>query len=449
MSFLNKYSLINFILDLKKALIPYAPKGFIAKGGREKGMVSDEGLSKLLGQDLKRIRLDRINFNKNTKYNLSLERLESYYQGLKKNIGIKADEFRIYFDKYFNDNKIPKFQSRIYKFHPNIILDYFKTIDIKEKAYWFGWLFAEANLYRRKEDQQIEFSVTVNVKDGIIIKRFIESIGFNPKYVKYRKRTKYNEKGEPYVSRTFRIKFKSKVFASNLINKGMFIGKKAGKIRLISLKSREFYLAFLLGFFDGDGSVYLEDSGDISANIYSKSKLFLEDIKIQFQLPYKIVKAKRLLKNGTEVIYYSIALGMELYNELMVNFQDSLPRKRIISKVTYNYPIKFLFSKEKLNMLLINHSLEEIAGFHKKKYGIEINKTTVAYWRDKWRLESRDRKKFHFSKEDLAILMKQYNIQEIVKLHKEKTGININPLTVYYWRDKWGLEPIYHWNKKE
>ena len=41
--------------------------------------------------------------------------------------------------------------------------------------------------------------------------------------------------------------------------------------------------------------------------------------------------------------------------------------------------------------------------------------------------------------------MEKYTINDIAKLHEEKFNIKIDPSTISYWRDKWELEPRYHW----
>jgi hypothetical protein len=82
-------------------------------------------------------------------------------------------------------------------------------------------------------------------------------------------------------------------------------------------------MAFLLGFFDGDGS-----HSENSPRIYSKSKKFLYDIVEVFHLPkYRFPKPKYNLNGKLELYYLSI--GAELFMELIENYTWSLPRKRI------------------------------------------------------------------------------------------------------------------------
>jgi len=81
------------------------------------------------------------------------------------------------------------------------------------------------------------------------------------------------------------------------------------------LSSRELLLAFLLGFFDGDGK-----RG--STRITSSSLKFLDQIKIKFNLPYTIYHEPG--KNA-----WSLHLGAELFNHMLDNYKKSIPRKRV------------------------------------------------------------------------------------------------------------------------
>lgn len=56
-------------------------------------------------------------------------------------------------------------------------INYFKKIDSKQKAYWLGWLVAESHLSRKF------LRIQIGIKDGILIKRFIEDLGLNPRKV--------------------------------------------------------------------------------------------------------------------------------------------------------------------------------------------------------------------------------------------------------------------------
>ena len=142
------------------------------------------------------------------------------------------------------------------------------------------------------------------------------AIGFNPKRVEYSKRIKYNNDEELYLSRTFRVRIRNRLFAENLMNYGFPVGKKASKIRFPLLKSKDFDLAFLLGFFDGDGYISHSKFGKVKEiKIFSKSRLFLSDVKSRFELEYKIGQNKGRKKDGTTTYLNTLNLGFSLYKK--------------------------------------------------------------------------------------------------------------------------------------
>ena len=327
----------------------------------------------------------------NPNYLLTKEIINKWIKALKINNCYSSITKEI-IDKYNKYNNLSS--KRIYLFinHPNFYLDYFKVIDSKEKAYWLGWLYAEGNIYKKKDGQLI-LSVQIDVKDGILIKRFINAIGFNPKRVEYSKRIKYNNDEELYLSRTFRVRIRNRLFAENLMNYGFPVGKKASKIRFPLLKSKDFDLAFLLGFFDGDGYISHSKFGKVKEiKIFSKSRLFLSDVKSRFELEYKIGQNKGRKKDGTTTYLNTLNLGFSLYKKTITNYEKSLPRKRfdihqsqIERQLSKKYGIKrFKFSQKELKNLILKYTLQQIADIHEKRFGITIHHTTVMYWRDKW-----------------------------------------------------------------
>ncbi|MEE9378494.1 MAG: LAGLIDADG family homing endonuclease [Candidatus Lokiarchaeia archaeon] len=338
----------------------------------------------------------------NPKFLLFKQELNSYEEALKAKLEKEFKKVKPIVDNYFAILEIlPNRRFKIFKFHPNIDLDYFKSIDSIKKAYWFGYLLADGSLFVSKVDKFI--SVEMDVKDGELVKRYIQEIGFNPKYVKYYKRIFYNEKGRKIIKRTFRARFTNVYFANNLVSKGFILGKKSEKIRFPFLNKREYILACLLGFFDGDGS----HVG--TPTIYSKSRLFLKDIiKILNDLGYsqsfnigkKIDNRKYAEK---PVITYYLGLSGDVFNDMLDVYSNSLYRKRKIyligekmaeyrrqqwrknlALIIYNTKLKF--SKKELSNLRRTLSYKKIAQLHNEKFGIRISLHTIRYWCLKWNI---------------------------------------------------------------
>ncbi|MHA2281733.1 MAG: LAGLIDADG family homing endonuclease [Promethearchaeota archaeon] len=200
---------------------------------------------------------------------------------------------------------------RILRYHPNLNISYFKQIDTQKKAYWLGFLFADGFIKTNK-GEPYRVGIDAGNKDFWIINRFIKDIGLNPKYIQN-------------LKNRFRISFSSKEIIRDLIRNGLIPGKeKSNNIEFPQLKTKELKLAFLLGYFDGDGT-------QKTSKITSGSKLFLEQIKNKFSLGHKIETVRSggpIYGREVDGIAYRLALGSDLFNEMLDNYKDSLPRKR-------------------------------------------------------------------------------------------------------------------------
>jgi len=192
--------------------------------------------------------------------------------------------------------------------HPNLKINYFNLIDTKEKAYWLGFIFADGSLHQAKV---LQFQLELSKKDEVLVDLFADSIGFN---ISYKKEIPRNN--------TVRLRFKNNQFAKNLIKHGMIVGKEKSKnIEMPVLKNHGLYLAFLLGYYDGDGK-------QGTTSIKSGSKIFLKQVKKLFGLNTNISTTKYSLKDGQDSEAYDFWLGAELFNEMIDNYKYSISRKR-------------------------------------------------------------------------------------------------------------------------
>lgn len=303
---MKKYSTLMFLNDLKIGL-----QKIVSSKNLWRGKLTDEKLGILLGQSKNHIRKKRFQIKKNPDYVISLENLNKYSENLVKKFKDEAESVFQLIEKYQNLNEIPKAIYGIYYWHPDLKIDYFKIINTKKKAYWLGWLYAEAWL--SKHGNNIRFGVEIHKDDEkYLIDKFAKIIGFNLEH----KETEIRREGE--LTDYVRIRFVSDEFARHLINHGFIIGKEKSKlIELPYLKSRELYLAFLLGYYDGDGKVG-------TTVITSGSIRFIRQVKEHFNIPYKIWRTD----SEWEGVGYNIYLGMDLMREMLVNYKYSLPRKR-------------------------------------------------------------------------------------------------------------------------
>lgn len=290
----DTYKTLSLIKDLKSSL-----QKIIGKS------ISDEKLSIFLGQADSHITRKKQQIKKAPDYIISQDILDDYIRNLESTFAASCIDF---IEKYIRINNVPKVSKGVLKHHPNLKISYFKDIDTKEKAYWLGFIFADGSIC---SGQPLQFQVEISEKDEVLIDKLANAIGFNLEYKKEIKRDK-----------TIRLRFKNNKFAQFLLEHGMIIGKEKSKnIELPKLDEEKLYLAFLLGYFDGDGK-------QGTTSIKSGSNKILEQIKDMFNLETKISQISYRLKNGEIGNAYDFWLGGKLFNLMLDNYKNSLNRKR-------------------------------------------------------------------------------------------------------------------------
>jgi len=208
--------------------------------------------------------------------------------------------------------------------HPNLIKNCFELINTKEKGYWLGVMYSDGSIYINKDTNSKKVALKVNLEDEILVDKFINFSGVNKEKKDY---------GGNYV----RIRISSKKIFDDLNSHGC-IPKKSLKIEYPIIPNREIELAFLLGYFDGDGT-------QGTSKITSGSRKFLEQIKEKFNIDNPVTR------DNKNVNAYRLFLGVKLFNEVLDNYKDSLPRKRI-----YLTPLKESIKKAREAAIVIRKS---------------------------------------------------------------------------------------------
>lgn len=131
----------------------------------------------------------------------------------------------------------------------------FEVIDTAEKAYWLGFLAADGCVYTRENNATI--ILNLHQKDIGHIQKFKEFMQTTAEIIEYTSTGGYSNH-TPMV----KISLNSKKMAQDLIDKGITPRKS------LTLNSPnippQFYLPYILGYFDGDGSISELSSGEYS-----------------------------------------------------------------------------------------------------------------------------------------------------------------------------------------
>lgn len=196
--------------------------------------------------------------------------------------------------------------SLIYERPNSLKENYFETIDTKEKAYWLGFLFADGYI---KNDCR-ELQIVIAKEDEDLLKLFSEVIG-NDRPLKYYGPYKSNKQIQVHFN------LNSPKIVNDLIKHGCTT-KKSLTIRFPNFDSEELDLAFLLGFYDGDGS---KGSTNLTGGCYE----FFKDIKKKWNLKYEISE------KSSKYTCYNFSLGIKLFHKMLENFDYGLKRKRYMT----------------------------------------------------------------------------------------------------------------------
>ena len=198
------------------------------------------------------------------------------YEEAAKKAGIGANRFRY----YMRDNGLLR---KSYKCQTDktFDIDYFKTIDTEEKAYWLGFILADGYITKqihknRNNYVTYKFGIELQESDANHLEKFNKSINGNI-IIKHRQRERF---GITY--RTARIEITNTQFCLNLMDKGIIPNKSIEGGFNYKFETTELKAAFLRGVIDGDGSI--------------RKKTTDYEVKIA-------VKSTEIMKYFTDIIY--------------------------------------------------------------------------------------------------------------------------------------------------
>ena len=165
----------------------------------------------------------------------------------------------------------------------------FENIDTPEKAYWLGFIAADGCVFTRKENATIK--IAIHQKDREHLEKFQKFMNSNVKITEYLNDTGYSEKSPtPMCS----ISFNSVDMAQDFIKHGI-VPKKSLILEPPKI-DKEFYLPYILGYFDGDGTIYKSSTNFIIGFVGTEE--ILTWIKQELSVDNKLEKRKEDNKNN-------------------------------------------------------------------------------------------------------------------------------------------------------
>jgi len=278
----------------------------------------------------------------------SKERLIEMEENIKNNLC----EFDAKLEKPFQKYKIinpdlPDYTGEKYELkNPH----FFSEINTSEKCYWFGYMCADGWLTSAHKDKYDQIGFSQSSKDKERVKLFAKAIGLDPNYrIDERERDlsilEYESK--QYLATEMRFQCKPMSddlkrhgfleFKKNLkdlpkavkicIEKGKKQAKEKKNLKWLYTTNGKNACAWLLGFYDGDGTY----KGGRTGIIYSSSKELLMNIKNHYEIPnspYKNSERKKKNSDGTKSIMYGLTVGPKIFEAMMNSYKNSMKRKR-------------------------------------------------------------------------------------------------------------------------
>lgn len=289
-------------------------------------------LAKILGKNedyiyhIRKYILSQTNRRFNPYYKFDLETLGESKINLRILLRERAKVSISFIEKYINLN--PDLKEYLFERVTIKNPHYFESIDTIEEAYWIGFLCADGQITEKKFSYLIRLELKTSDRERLV--EFARVIGFDVERIKDRIRWYYNRIGELKEKKSSYVQFKSRGMVKDLLKNGFSISANdRGLLYFVWTSKDNLALAFLLGFYDGDGSWF----GGRSAEIYSSNKELLIQIKKAFNIEYPVRKTKDQVVDDLtgQIIHraaHRISLGAELFEEMISSYDGSMARKR-------------------------------------------------------------------------------------------------------------------------
>jgi len=212
-----------------------------------------------------------------------------------------------------------------------INLNYFENIDIRNKAYFLGFIAADGAIVSNKGSNVKTLTLTLHRKDIDILDTFKQEINSSKNIYSITNR------GQDHV----RFTTAQRLFVENLMEQGINYRKSLSMPDLLSKVPDQFKPAFIIGYFDGDGCftdvfcqtprLYRCKDGSITKHLHNHwvscisikgTKEFLEPIAEYLNTTYslKCIKGQtihtlKFTSNDAIIKFYNLYNDCDFYLE--------------------------------------------------------------------------------------------------------------------------------------
>ena len=213
--------------------------------------------------------------------------------------------------------------------------DKFYNIDTAEKAYWLGFIAADGCVFIREENASV--IINISRKDKTHLEKLKQFMNSNVKIVDHIQTAGFSNNTE-----MSKITFNSIKMAQDLNRVGI-TNKKSLTLKP-PLIDEQFFLPFILGYFDGDGSIFqFNNNKEWGINIEGTKEMleWINDIlKISNELEKRHVDDKNnyyIRCGGVAKPYYILK---QLYDSVNVHLDRKYEKFKVLETVVLSRNIK-------------------------------------------------------------------------------------------------------------
>lgn len=188
----------------------------------------------------------------------------------------------------------------------------FEIIDTQEKAYWLGFLAADGCNYWRQNNASI--IINIHNKDRKHLEKFKSFMNSDVNIIDFIQNFGFSNN-----TPMSKIIFNSKEMSIDLSNKGV-VPNKSLILKPPIIEDKYFY-SFILGYFDGDGSIFKTSQNNNYVISIEGTKEILEWINNLLNISSKLEKRKEDNKNN----YYIRCGGTNKPFEILKKLYDASP----------------------------------------------------------------------------------------------------------------------------
>ena len=192
---------------------------------------------------------------------------------------------------------------------------YFQNCDSHTKAYLLGFIAADGCLQSNGASGSLGLTLTISESDIQILEKLKQEIGCENRIYEIRGKMTHDKTKEKYHCR---FQLFNKLLYSDLLSYGLTPRKSITMPNIVENIPQEYRKSFILGYFDGDGSVTKNPKRTQLMVSFRGTKEFLNGIATELNLESKwLYKDKQ--KNCYSLVFWrkaDLTSFLQIYNNL-------------------------------------------------------------------------------------------------------------------------------------